>query len=355
MQKRITFPFFNALICALLGGLVGYYGFRFWEGAGIAAAAGLALGLGFEWGFGLAGVGSWLYQRRVLALTLLEVPLTIFFAGPYGLMWLQVAPDPHVICCGIPTDFGAAVYEDFRLEVDEGVTLAGWYVPPAETPGPVVVLLHGSRSDRLDTRWHAEQLIRAGYGILMYDQRGLGESTGNKVTVGWEDGGDLVAAADWLAAWPGVDADRIGVVGLSLGAQVALNAAHEDQAAFAALWLDGTQAQTETDLPMAENAGERFATFMNRILFNILELHLGRPAPPPFKEILPGLTGPHIVMVAAGADDVERRINAGYVPLMGPNFEYWLIEGAGHLGGPSLIPEAYAGRMLAFFDGVLRP
>jgi hypothetical protein len=60
-------------------------------------------------------------------------------------------------------------------------------------------------------------------------------------------------------------------------------------------------------------------------------------------------------MVAAGADDVERRINAGYVPLMGPNFEYWLIEGAGHLGGPSLIPEAYAGRMLAFFDGVLRP
>jgi pimeloyl-ACP methyl ester carboxylesterase len=189
----------------------------------------------------------------------------------------------------------------------------------------------------------------------MYDQRGLGESTGEKVTMGWEDGSDLLAAADWLVARPEVDAARLGIVGLSLGAQIGLNAAYEDQAAFSALWLDGTPVQTEVDLPLAENTGERFATFMNGILFGMAELHLGRPAPPPFKKILPALTLPRIVMIAAGGDPIERRVNAGYVLLMGPNIEYWLIENASHVGGPGLIPEEYTARMLGFFDRVLGP
>lgn len=353
MKNRLLFPVFNALICAILGGLAGYYGFRFWPWAGLGALAGFGLGLLFEFGFGLAGLGSWVYQRRVLALALLEVPLLIFFVGPYSLMLLQTMPDPHPVCCETPLDLGAGSYEDVRIDAAPGVTLAGWYVPPREQPGPVIVLLHGSRADRLGTSWHAEGMIAAGYGVLMYDQRGLGESTGEQVTIGWEDGSDLLAAAAWLAGRPEVDASRLGVIGLSLGAQVALNAAYENQAVFSALWLDGTQAQTEADLPQAENSGERFATFMNGVLIEMAELQLGRPAPPPFQEILPVLTGPRIMLVASGLDDVERRINLQYEPLLAPNAEMWLIEDAWHLGGPHVLPDLYLERMLAFFAGSL--
>lgn len=41
---------------------------------------------------------------------------------------------------------------------------------------------------------------------------------------------------------PDVDEARIGVVGLSLGGHIVLNAIHLDPERFTALWLDGVQA-----------------------------------------------------------------------------------------------------------------
>ena len=44
---------------------------------------------------------------------------------------------------------------------------------------------------------------------------------------------------------------------------------------------------------------------------------------------------------------------SGYVDVLGEHAEQWVIENAGHVGGPALIPEEYTARMLTFFDQAL--
>lgn len=310
----------------------------------------MSLGLAAELLFGRLGMAHWLYRRRVLLVTLLEMPIFVFLIGPYAYVIVEMQPNQHPICCETPLDFGAEQYEEISIRTSDGITLAGWYVPPQEMAGAVVVLLHGADSDRLGTAWHARQLIQAGYGVLLYDQRALGESTGETVSFGWLDGPDLLAVIDHLADRPEVETGRIGVVGLSGGGHIALNAAYLDPDRMSALWLDGIQAQRIDDFPTAESVGERFATLINGLILKMAELHLGRPAPPAFVEILAELDRPPMVIVVGGLQDFEYRVGKKYERVVGDDAQVWLIEDAWHLGGPAVIPDDYSQRMLDFFE-----
>ena len=59
----------------------------------------------------------------------------------------------------------------------------------------------------------------------MPDLRGHGESDGRSTSAPWKLDDDIDAAAEWLAARPDVDPTRIGLLGLSLGGEVALRVA----------------------------------------------------------------------------------------------------------------------------------
>ncbi len=345
-KTRLAFPLFNMLVCALLSALVGYYIMRPLITTLLGALAGLALAGLLE--FALP-YGKWLYRRRILLLVLLEMPLFIFVVGPYAFVLEATRPIQHTICCETPLDYGAAVYEDVRIDGADGVILAGWYTAPIASPGPVVIVLHGARSDRLGALPHARPLYQAGYGVLLYDQRALGESSGEMTALGWRDGSDLLAAVDWLKMRPEVDGERIGALGLSGGAHISLNAAYLDPDALSGLWLDGMQAQGIADFPTATNAGERFATFINDLIMKYAVLRIGRPAPPPFVEIIAGLERPPIVLVAGGLEDFEARVNRKYAAVAGDNVRLWLIDNAWHVGGLAVIPEEYTQRMLEFF------
>jgi pimeloyl-ACP methyl ester carboxylesterase len=352
MKNRLTFPLFNALICAVFGTLVGYYVGRPALSILLGALGGLSIGLALEFLLGRLGLTHWLYQRRALLTVLLEIPLVLFVVGPYAYVLVEMRPHRHSIRCDSPLSYGAQTYEEVRIPAGD-VTLAGWYVPPRETPGAVVVLLHGAGGDRCGTTWHARQLIEAGYGVLLYDQRALGESTGDTTSFGWLDGPDLLAVLDHLVGRPEVDADRIGAVGISGGAHIALNAAYLEPDRMAGLWLDGMESQRIEDFPPAENWGERFATLINACILRMAEFHLGRPAPPSFTYMLAELDHPPMVIVAGELADFERRVSRGYADAAGENVQVWRIEQAGHVGGPSVIPDEYGRRMLEFFESSL--
>jgi len=334
-----------------MGGLVGYYTFAIAAGALIGGLAGLLVSLPIEWGLGWLGLKHWLYQRRVLLAVLVELPLVVFIIGPYAFVIADTHPDSHPVCCETPLDYGAQSYENVRIWVGDGATLAGWYVPPQQTPGAVIVVLHGSRSDRRDGAWHARQLIQAGYGVLMYDQRALGESSGKTVSYGWLDASDLLSAVDYLASRPEVDPERIGAVGLSLGGFIALDAAYQQPDRFAALWLDGLQAQRMEDFPEPRNGGEKFAILINAMIFKMMEFRLGRVAPPAFTQILSEMDQPPITIVAGELNDFEKRVNQKYAQVIQPTTRIWMIENAQHVGGPGIIPGEYRQRMLELFRG----
>jgi dipeptidyl aminopeptidase/acylaminoacyl peptidase len=107
---------------------------------------------------------------------------------------------------------------------------------------PAVLFLHGftghkSEAHRLFVK-AARALVRAGFITLRFDFRGSGDSGGEfeQVTVsGWRR--DARVALDFLLRQRGVDAKRIGVIGLSMGGAVACHlAAGEPRVRSLALW-----------------------------------------------------------------------------------------------------------------------
>ena len=114
-------------------------------------------------------------------------------------------------------------YMDVTLSTEDNLTLHGWYIP--STNRAAVILVHAFNGNRTGTIFHAALLANHGYGVLLYDTRSQGESEGDLYALGWEDYLDVFAALDYLQQRPEVDAERIGVLGLSAGAKAALQEA----------------------------------------------------------------------------------------------------------------------------------
>ena len=128
-------------------------------------------------------------------------------------------PRPHI--GDTPADVGLA-YEGVTLHTEDGVSLAGWYVPSANRAA--VVLLHGAGSTRSDVLPQAAVLVDAGFGVLMVDARGHGDSGGRAMDFGWHGDADIAAATAYLASRADVDPQRIGAVGMSMGGEEAIGA-----------------------------------------------------------------------------------------------------------------------------------
>jgi len=99
-----------------------------------------------------------------------------------------------------------------------GVTLAGTvFIPDERGRHPAIVLFHGSGPEPRNPSvavWFA----RHGVIALTYDKRGVGESTGDFRAVSFTElSDDGLAAIQLLKARADVDAERIGVWGLSQG------------------------------------------------------------------------------------------------------------------------------------------
>ncbi|MET9480696.1 alpha/beta hydrolase [Streptomyces sp. NPDC006638] len=112
------------------------------------------------------------------------------------------------------------------------VTLAGSLGVPRGSGGafPGVVLVGGSGSSDRDNDTYfppiRRHLLNAGFAVLSYDKRGVGESSGDWRASTLDDlAADAAAALDFLRARPGVRADAVGLFGHSEGGWVALRAA----------------------------------------------------------------------------------------------------------------------------------
>lgn len=121
---------------------------------------------------------------------------------------------------------------EVRFATTDGVLLSGSLTVPRRG-APVVVLVHQFGSDRHDFDGLVSVLDRAGYATLAYDTRGMGRSLSlwpskkryfpprNQERYVETMPRDVAAAARFLRRRRGVDGRRIGVVGSSLGANVA--------------------------------------------------------------------------------------------------------------------------------------
>jgi alpha-beta hydrolase superfamily lysophospholipase len=102
-----------------------------------------------------------------------------------------------------------------------GVKLRGWWFHGAGKRG-TVVFLHGVAANRESGVGIADHFLASGFDVLIYDSRAHGESDGQVCTYGFYEKQDLRRVLDRVTATP------IVVMGTSMGAAIALQAAAQD-------------------------------------------------------------------------------------------------------------------------------
>ncbi len=145
-----------------------------------------------------------------------------------------------------PYDEVEVTYES----ADGAVQLAGTLtLPRSEGPFPTVYLIPGGTPfDRdQDMMGHktflvlSDHLTRHGFAVLRMDDRGIGGSTGKKMTSSLDDiTNDVIQGLEYLAAREDIDADRIGVVGHSAGGMIAPSVASRHPGVSFVVMLAGT-------------------------------------------------------------------------------------------------------------------
>lgn len=105
------------------------------------------------------------------------------------------------------------------VEIREDGLVATWFAPTAPTAGPALLVLGGSEGGNAMSARIAAGLHARGYATLALAYFGTEGLPDQLEAVPLEY---FIRALDWLARQPGVDPQRIGVVGGSKGAEAAL-------------------------------------------------------------------------------------------------------------------------------------
>lgn len=102
--------------------------------------------------------------------------------------------------------------------------LCGWYLPAVPERRCIIMLqgeLHHRNSPGIRALDLARQLVQHGFSVLLYDYRGRGESGGKRSSAGDREQWGVLGAIDYVNS-RGIPTTRIGLLGFSLGAGVAL-------------------------------------------------------------------------------------------------------------------------------------
>lgn len=281
---------------------------------------------------------------------LFALSLCGFIGVSYFFAALFVAPSRSVIGSP-PQDFPFAI-KDVSFQTDDNLLLKGWYAP-ADDNQTAIVLLHGHKGNRWQMYDTAKMLRRAGYGVLLYDARAMGESEGEATSVGYFETADLTAAVRFLRE-QGVA--RIACLGQSQGGATIL---------LAAAKLEGVRcviAQSAYDT-ILNAIDRRYREYFHvpgwlggalLVFFAEQRLGIDAEAISPIDEVK-NLRCPLLVIAGSAdtrtlAEDTRKLFDAAPQPK-----ELWMVEGGGHEDLYAREPHEYERRVLGFLRKYLHP
>jgi dipeptidyl aminopeptidase/acylaminoacyl peptidase len=263
----------------------------------------------------------------------------------------QALYPPQLPLSKTPADVGLPYYANVTFQTQDGVQLSGWYVAPGSSAVPhtnstgrVIVLAHGYASNREALLTEAGLLGGRGFGVLLFDFRGHGESQAARVTFGDRERQDLRAAVDFAAAQPGVT--YIGSLGFSMGAAtLAVEAADDPRLRAVAL---------EAPFPTLEEEFRYRSRLFGPLsqwpaLFELRRAGLKMDVVQPIRSLC-AISPRPILLIYGTLDDL---VPPGTAQAMGaaacPPAELWQVPGVGHGNYAQAVPEAYTARLLRLF------
>lgn len=243
-------------------------------------------------------------------------------------------------------DLGAP-YRGVAFETTDGLRLKGWYVPSKN--GATVIVFPGKKG----TQKHARMLTRNGYGVLVFDRRGEGESEGDPNALGWAFHRDLEGALRFLRGRPDVDDTRIGAIGLSVGGEALLEASAKTRG-FAAIVSDGAGARSVREDVVHMRASKLPEIVSSAVMTGGVTIFANQLPPPSLVDLVPKIAPTAVFFIHATKGAAGEDNNPDYFDAAGAPKQIWKIE-TSHTHGLTDHPQEYERRVIAFFDRTLRP
>jgi fermentation-respiration switch protein FrsA (DUF1100 family) len=239
-----------------------------------------------------------------------------------------------------PVNLGTA-YEDVSFTTDDGLRLVGWYVPSRN--GAAVIAFPGRKGPQKPARL----LANHGYGVLLFDRRGEGESEGDPNLLGWEGTRDLEAAVAYLRTRQDVEDGRIGGVGLSVGGEMMLQEAAETDG-LRAIVSEGAGVRSVREAVHVDGAEKLAFSWLFGLNTTATTIFTSNLPPPSLIDLSSEITEPVFFIHATPGGGGEILTEKYYEAAKGPK-EYWAAPG-GHTGAIAAAPEEYERRVVGFFD-----
>jgi fermentation-respiration switch protein FrsA (DUF1100 family) len=289
------------------------------------------------------GSRLWRYLRRSL---LFVAGIVIVYLVLFPLSFAYIVT--HTARGFVPPAELGTGYEEVSFTTSDGLTLEGWYIPSKNRAA--VIAFPGRKGSQRPAR----MLARHGYGVLLFDRRGEGESEGDPNIFGWEGERDVHAAVEFLQQRADVDPDRIGGIGLSVGGEMMIEAAAESKE-LKAVVSDGAGIRSiRESLAVADTRKRIEGSLVHAVLTPGVAL-FSNDMPPPSLEDLAAEVAPTplLLIYAVPGQGGEAELTELFYESAREPKELWLVPGAGHTGGIEAQPAEYERRVVGFFDDAL--
>ncbi len=233
-----------------------------------------------------------------------------------------------------------------------------------DAPCPAVAFFHGFTGTKVEPHRifvkTARELATIGFHVLRFDFRGSGDSAGDfsEMTIGGEVS-DAIKSIDVLTAMPGVDSDRIGILGLSMGGCVAAFVSGQDaRVKSTVMWAPLSDDPPDRKQEILERSAhtptpEEIAALNPNIVGKAFYEELTKISP---SATIQAFTGALLVIHGSGDDVVPVSHGRRYYELMKGRdalTELEIVDKADHTFNTVAWEQAVIARSVAWFQRTL--
>lgn len=247
-------------------------------------------------------------------------------------------------------------FEKISFTTSDEINIKGWFLKQAFPVSSTIIVCHGLGTNKSDVLPFAGFLFRGGYNILLFDFRGHGESEESICSFGPCEENDLKGAVDYLKQYRPAEAKKIGILGGSMGAAIALSFSKKSPD-ISAIVSDCSF----SDLPSALIHHVHYFYHIPKYPFGYIMLVsyalYFRKNPADFSPVKSLQQNPHLkgVLLIHGSHDAQilpSNAQKLYDSALCPK-DLVIAPGASHFESYSVLGRQYEEKVLAFFKQYL--
>lgn len=244
--------------------------------------------------------------------------------------------------------------EHIQVRSVDDVLLDGRFFRGADSSLVILASGYGDTQDQMLSI--AEFLHRAGFNVLTYNSRARVPSGGKYVTLGVLEQKDVVSVVNYATGRSDVDANRIGILGISMGGASAILAAAKDKRIRAVVDDSGFSDATRVIAASFEHFVHLPAFPFAPITVAIADLRAGidvtrvRPM-----DVIAEISPRPLLIIHEQGDSVVPVDNSlrNFAAAQQPK-QLWLVPGSAHGDAQITAKSQYQSRVTNFFEAALR-